>query len=466
MKRLALPLLALLLLTAPAARASDDRPYDVLLRHYAPYCTPGDDLAFPMKIWGLSRDQHSFWRGSRELYFAWCRTNARDWLADPGAYVLTHGDLHLGNIGTYARAGQLGATDFGPVDFDETARLPFQLELLQGLIAIRLAARENDIDLSGRREELARDLFTAYRDAVASGRTTRELVTPERNIGRFIEQARRHTYDKTLNKFTDDNGQFLKYVNTRKSLAHGLAPKEILRPAMDQADALARGLSDALARSPAATAAFRYTDQPTIRRSIKDVSLRTRLESVGSQGLKKYLVLLDKPLRGMDMDVVMYVKQEIPSAAERAGAIPPDPRSPGQRCSEDMDRLTNPTAFLNCWCDIGHESYWVTFKEPWSDDLEPEMAKDYPSLRMLARVWGKVAGSMHGSQPGRRADILQRLDRPGATDLIRHRSTLYMAALDRQYDDFTTDPRPRATAAKAQAIIDTAKREATAQARR
>jgi hypothetical protein len=129
-----------------------------------------------------------------------------------------------------------------------------------------------------------------------------------------------------------------------------------------------------------------------------------------------------------------------------------------------MDRLTNPTAYLNCWCDIGHESYWVTFKEPWSDDLEPEMAKDYASLRMLARVWGKVAGSMHGGQPGRRADILQRLDRPGALDQIRHRSTLYMAALDRQYDDFTNDPRARATAAKAQTIIDTAKREATAQA--
>ena len=94
------------------------------------------------------------------------------------------------------------------------------------------------------------------------------------------------------------------------------------------------------------------------------------------------------------------------------------------------------------------------------------MAKDYPSLRMLARVWGKVAGSMHGAQEGRRADILARLDRPGALDLIRHRSTLYMAALDRQFDDFTTDPRPRATAAKAQNIIDTAKREATAQARR
>ena len=42
-------------------------------------------------------------------------------------YLLTHGDLHLGNIGSYPQAGALGATAFGPVDFDETARLPFQV---------------------------------------------------------------------------------------------------------------------------------------------------------------------------------------------------------------------------------------------------------------------------------------------------------------------------------------------------
>jgi uncharacterized protein (DUF2252 family) len=461
MNRLLVSLAVMLVGFAAECRA-EGRAYDVLVRDYAPYCAPRDDLAFPTKVWGLSKDQHTFWRGSRELYFAWCKLHARDWLDDRGAYLLTHGDLHLGNIGTYAKVGQLGSTAFGPVDFDETARLPFQVELLQGLIAIRLAARQNGIDLSGRREDLARAMFDAYRAAVVSGRTPRDLVSDERRIGKFIDQAQRHSYDKTLGKFTD-NGQFLPYVQSRKAQSQGLTPKEILRPAMDRADELARGLSEAIGRSPAARGAFRYSDVETVRRSIKDVSLRTRLESVGSQGLKKYLVLLEKPLKGMEMDVVMYVKQEIPSAAERAGAIPTDPRSPGRRCSEDMDQLTNPTAYLNTWCDVGGESYWVTFKEPWSDEMEPEMAKDYPSLMMLARVWGSVAGSMHGRQ-GNAAAILERLDRPGVLDQIRHRSTLYMAELDRQYNDFMNDPRARAEAAKAQRRIEAARRDAGVQA--
>ncbi|HEY7115057.1 MAG TPA: DUF2252 family protein [Tepidisphaeraceae bacterium] len=453
------------LLASPRASA-DDRPYDVLRHNYAPYCTPGDDLAFPMKIWGLAKDQHTFWRGSRDLLFTWVKNHARDWLDDKDAYLVTHGDLHLGNIGTYVREGQLGATSFGPVDFDDTAHLPFQVELLQGLITIRLSARQNDIDLSGpRREEIAHALYDSYRKAIASDKSTHDLVSDERQITKFIDQAQKHTYDKTLGKFTDDTGHFLRYVQTRHAQEKGLVPKEILRPAMDRADDMAKSLAQAIERSPAARAAFRYSDVATMRHSIKDVVLRTRLESVGSQGLKKYLVLLDKPLKGLDMDVVMYVKQEIPSAAERAGAIPMDPRSPGQRCAEDMDVLTNPSAYLNCWCDIGKESYWVSFKEPWSDEIELENVRNYPKLLEMTRVWGSVAGAMHRQQGSAiAAAILQRLNRPELFDQLRHRSTLYMATLDREYADFMSDPRARAEAAKAQAKLDAAKAQVTAEA--
>ena len=440
---------------------ADQRAFDILKANYAPYCVANDDLAFPMKIWALSADQYAFWRGSRDLYFTWCRgtDHGADWLADKGSYVVNHGDLHLGNIGRYAKNGAFGSISFGAVDFDDTARLPFQIELLQGLITLRLAARENNIELGGRREELARAMFDSYRSAVTSNKTTLELISDERGIGKFIEQAQKHSYEKTLLKFTDDAGHFLKYVHTKRSLQQGPAPKEILRPARERTDDMARGIAQALQNSKAAQAAFRYSDVETIRRSIKDVALRTRLESVGSQGLKKYLVLLDKPLKGLDMDVVMYIKQEIPSAAERAGAIPMDPRSPGQRCSEDMNVLTNPTAYLNSWCDIGKESYWVTLKDPWSEDLELSMVRDYAKLIEFARTWGSVAGAMHRQQ-GHAAAILERLKKPELFEQLRHRSTLYMAELDRQYQDFLHDPRARADAARAQKKIDAAESDA------
>jgi hypothetical protein len=304
---------------------------------------------------------------------------------------------------------------------------------------------------------LARALFDSYRAAVASDKTTMELVSNERGVGRFIDAAQKTSYDKTLEKFTDGNGRFLPYVATHK----GEKLKEILRPARERIDDMARGLAQAVEHSGAAKAEFRYSDVESFRRSIKDVVVRTRLESVGSQGLRKYLVLLDKPLKGLEMDVVMYVKQEPPSAAERAGAIGRDPRSPGRRCSEDMDLLTNPTAYLNTWCDIADESYWVTFKEPWSEELEERSIRNFADLLEKSRVWGSVAGTMHRIQgPGQRAAILERLGRAELFDQLRHRSTLYMAELDRQYGEIKADARAKAEAGRAQAAIDAAQGKA------
>lgn len=113
-------------------------------------------------------------------------------------------------------------------------------------------------------------------------------------------------------------------------------------------------------------------------------------------------------------------------------------------------------AYLNSWCDIGKESYWVTFKEPWSEELENTMVRDFHDLVYFANVWGTVAGAMHRGQ-GHAQAILQRLNKPELFDQLRHCSTLYMAELDRQYLDFTNDPRAKADKEAAQRLIDAAK---------
>jgi hypothetical protein len=70
-------------------------------------------------------------------------------------------------------------------------------------------------------------------------------------------------------------------------------------------------------------------------------------------------------------------------------------------------------------------------------------------------VWGKVVGAMHRER-GHAAAIRQRLDE-GLLAVLRHRSTSYMAELDRQYFDFTSDPRTKAQVAKVRPIVDAAK---------
>jgi len=65
---------------------------------------------------------------------------------------------------------------------------------------------------------------------------------------------------------------------------------------------------------------------------------------------------------------------------------------------------------------------------------------------------------------GHAAAILERLDRPDLFDQLRHRSTLYLAELDKQFADFSEDGRARADAAAAQKLIDAAKAETQARA--
>src|SRR5689334_1763157 len=73
-------------------------PYDILARTYAPYTSSDDPVGFPMKVRNLAKDNYyRFWRGSKELFYEWCKTNVADWMADQEAYLRIHGDLHPGN---------------------------------------------------------------------------------------------------------------------------------------------------------------------------------------------------------------------------------------------------------------------------------------------------------------------------------------------------------------------------------
>lgn len=149
-----------------AAASAQPSPFDLLCRSYAPYMDPDDPLALPLKLRSLTQNPYKFWRGSKDLFFKWCKSNASDWFADTGTFTPCHGDLHLGNIGSYACDRGWGVLALGMVDFDDSATLPFQIELLQGLISLRLAGRQNSIALNdAEADRLTNTLLDAYRVA-------------------------------------------------------------------------------------------------------------------------------------------------------------------------------------------------------------------------------------------------------------------------------------------------------------
>src|SRR5215208_1751727 len=180
------PLILLLILLCPTLlRAADPpvsqpRPFDSLQEAYGPYVDPADPLAFPAKIRSLSIDRYNFWRGAKDLFFIWCKNNTQKWLSDKESYVRQEGDQHLGNVGTYMTGRNFGTLAFGMVDFDDSHNLPFQFELLQGIITLRLAAEENQISLDDDQlDQLISLVLENYENAANSTASATDLLADD-----------------------------------------------------------------------------------------------------------------------------------------------------------------------------------------------------------------------------------------------------------------------------------------------
>jgi uncharacterized protein (DUF2252 family) len=428
MKRFLLPLF---ICTASIANAQTDA-FDRVKSAYAPYLSEQDTLSLPMKIRSLASDEYKFWRGSKDLFFQWGKQNCQDWLKDPKAFLPNHGDLHLGNIGSYVTEEGLHTLSFGMVDFDDSARLPFEFELLQGVITLDLVIRQNKLELTP--EQIAQiddKLFESYRYAVNSRRNAGQMLKDVPTVAKLLAEAGKKPYADDLDKFTEA-GKFRLVVKKKDSLTDILDPVDPRRW-----DDFAQAIVEAIKHDERLKRLMPEADLKSVRKQIRDIARRTRIGSSGSQGLNKFLVLLEKPFVGIDHDIILYFKQEIPTAAERSGIVPADSRSPGERCSGDMDKMTEPRAFINSYATLEGNSYWVHFKEPWSDEIAFEKVGNVEQLMEMAYVWGTVVGATHRDE-GRFELILPRLS-PELRTQIRERANAYLAYQRAAFAAFRSD---------------------------
>jgi hypothetical protein len=148
---------------------------------------------------------------------------------------------------------------------------------------------------------------------------------------------------------------------------------------------------------------------------------------------------MDRPLKATEQDAILYLKLEIPTAPERTGLIPMDPRPPGQRCAEDIALLSQPGLFLSDHVEVGKKSYWLTVREPWTEELEEEEIKSFEDLLELARVWAVSAGATH--RQGEQPKIIGKRMTPELTAELKDRSRAYLYQMDRDYRSFASDPR-------------------------
>jgi hypothetical protein len=432
---------------APAAEAAlptGNGPYDMMARTYAPFTSPDDPVGFPMKVRNLAtQSAYRFWRGSKEIFYEWCKTNTADWMADAPAFLRIHGDLHPGNMGLYHSTGKFGRhVAFGAVDFDDSAKLPFQLEFLQGVVTFELLARHRALKLSDAQiDELIGVMMDSYRSSLESDQTPTQLLEEDNWVGKLLKDARKKDYADELSKYVQKD-QFVSLITDKSGKI-----KEVLRPLKGRA-AFADAIENALVNSPDGKDLFKDVD--IRKKSVEDIARRTQLESAGSEGLHKYLLLVTNK-KSPEGKLILYLKEQIPTSAERVGLIAKDPRPPGQRSSEDMHGLSNPPAYFNSWCAWNGGSYRLSIKEPWTETLDGADVNTFEDLKHVARIWGTVAGSIHRS--GQITPTIKSRLTPEFVAQLHQRARAYSPKVVDDFNGFRTDARAREQVAKAEAGI-------------
>lgn len=449
-----------ILMTSPlVAEERSVRTYDRLLQLNGRRALD-DPSDWAMRVSSLLQGEYDFFRGTADLFYGQCRESSADWIASKDLHISLHGDVHLGNIGTYQGPGAPGADlHFGLVDFDEAFDGPFQFDLLRGLTALRLAADVTTISTSETDMKVAaQTLVTNYAAALAGEGSASQDVSNHPMAIHALKEARSGKLTKYLAKYTlPDPPRFRRTRAAKGKLSDVMRPLE----ESEKSRAIA-ALVECYEHGLSATdrERFRFRDRSELESAILDVALWSRVGSSGSQGLRKYLVLLKSPLVGSQENLILQLKEEPASSAARAGLV-----EAGQGTSRaayvcDKYRTMNPaTQWLLGHTVIDQVGFLVKTKDPWGKELSTDDIRDVAALYEAAALIGTVVGRGHRISAlamGRLESIQQHLSKNAVQlpDELAARSKSLQLFLAAAYDDLKTDERARAQAMRAQEWLD------------
>lgn len=254
-----------------------------------------------LKAQQMSASPFAFFRGSAVLFYSDVRSDAR--LGTPIAIPL-QGDFHLENMGTYRTASGPVAYDLN--DFDEAFTGPYLWELARVAVSIHLAAEERPSLSAADREELVRGFLRAVHRHLVNlesrpGDLSRPLRAPELKgpACEAIFQAERQERGDFLQKLAPQS----RFKTGKKVRAVEAATRQAV---IDAVKGYASG------RQPGE--GFYQ---------VKDVA--ERIAGVASLGRYRYVVLIEGPTTSSSDDVVLELKESLPSASG-LGKVPDEAR--------------------------------------------------------------------------------------------------------------------------------------------
>jgi uncharacterized protein (DUF2252 family) len=438
-------LIVLFLAGAAAQAQSSPRAYETIRRSTGSYLGERDPLGFGLRMHAVLQSPYALWAGSPELFFNWAKSNAAELASQRDPVIPCHGNPVPASLGSYVQEGAFGRLAVGLMNCDDAAAIPFQLELLQGVITLRLMAQEKKLQLSEEQiDQLLSALIERYGAAASSDRNATAHLVEDPWIARLLSSQ--SPYTDVLERYTSV-GQFRRAVNQDAG-----EQRELLRPAADElSEPIATALASAVAGSRSLAQQCVYQNKEDFRAAIRDVARRLALRDPVNPGVKEYLVLLRRPLRDMDHDVILSFRQMIPPASERVGLSQRDDAPGAQRVARFAATAVNPAAFLMAPAAVGNASYIITLFDPWSASLARQPVENFDDLVHLARIWATVTGASH-----HQANHDQIISRGLSSDLaakLKAISSSYLAQHAKFFEQLQSDPSARADADSAREAL-------------
>lgn len=416
-----------------------------------PHLSPDDPRELPMKFRSLRTDAYTFFRGTADLYYDWCRENAADWLNRPDARITLHGDVHLGNVGVYRTAESSDFVRFGVVDLDESFAGPIELDVMRGIASLRVAATARKLDVSaGQQADMAQRFCGAYTAALRGNLDAATLAERHPIVRNLMEKVRDAEQDRFVKRYLrEDEPPRLAPARRKKKQVVDLleTPPQAVRAALIDA------LPDSFRRMSPASRRLLVQDRAPV---VIDAARWTRLGSSGSQGVTKYLVLALGTLRESSSPMLFEFKEQPRPAAERAGLT----RTGLDRGSEvaaahaALQRV--PNGFVS-HATVGDTSFLVRTMDPWSEEPEWEALRSHEDLFAAADMIGETLGHAHrhalnGFKPSEDASRLADLVDAEIAQITR-RAAEFDAYITRCFEEFQTDPSARRLADRADAWL-------------
>ncbi|QOJ04113.1 MAG: DUF2252 family protein [Planctomycetia bacterium] len=403
-----------------------------------PHLSPDDPRELPMRFRSLNADAYTFFRGTADLYYDWCRENAADWLHREDARLLLHGDVHYGNIGVYRTADSTDFVRFGVVDLDEAFEGPFELDVLRGVASLRVAAAARRIELDeARQTELARRFCAAYAAALRGNldaATLAERHPAVRALMNKVHDADQRTFARRYLR----DGEPPRFAPVRRKKKQ---PVDILDPAPPATRAaLTDALREAIGSMTPASRRLLANDRAM---DVRDAARWTRLGSSGSQGVGKYLVLTGGLLRHNAAPMLFEFKEQPRPAAERAGLIRAGPDR-GRDVAAAHAALQGPPHWFVSHANLDGRSYLVRPKDPWSEEPDWQDLRGVGDLLAAADLVGETLGHAHrhalvASKFATHPERVAGLAEAGVDEFVR-RAAAFEAHLARCFEEFRADP--------------------------